>query len=334
MKIITLFIISILISYQCYGQSSIEKLQEELSNLQNIESHLLDSLNYVQLQIEKTKERIAEIEFNKIKKDKTVLKLKLDVDLYKSNNLLSETIAQIPKDEEVILLNITTNTFVKVSYRGQEGFIPKWHFEKEEMLDQLVVKQREVEEQEIAETKRTIDSLFTDIENDKRWIKSFNANLRKNPSTDSDIVTQLRQGEEIFVQEQKEEWLKIKYIFSEIRRKTLKNKDDINTVYHDGWVHKSVTSEQEVKKINYFERRRISFVRNNSGIKEQYKQDILNGSIRIGMTKEMVRASWGDPIDSNRTVTAYTTIEQWIYGSMPTRKYVYFDDGVLTSFQD
>lgn len=52
----------------------------------------------------------------------------------------------------------------------------------------------------------------------------------------------------------------------------------------------------------------------------------------LGMTYDEVKASlWGEPVDVNRTVTQYGTHEQWVYGN---GQYLYFDDGVLTSFQD
>lgn len=56
-------------------------------------------------------------------------------------------------------------------------------------------------------------------------------------------------------------------------------------------------------------------------------------SPRIGMTKEQVinRTSWGRPYDINRTITAGRTHEQWVYGN---RRYLYFDNGVLTAIQD
>lgn len=53
---------------------------------------------------------------------------------------------------------------------------------------------------------------------------------------------------------------------------------------------------------------------------------------RLGMTKEQVEASaWGKPKDVNRTVSTYGSREQWVYGS---GQYLYFTDGILTSFQD
>ena len=52
--------------------------------------------------------------------------------------------------------------------------------------------------------------------------------------------------------------------------------------------------------------------------------------VYIGMTKEMVLTSWGEPKDINRTVTEWGVHEQWVYGS----QYLYFDNGELTTFQD
>jgi hypothetical protein len=59
-------------------------------------------------------------------------------------------------------------------------------------------------------------------------------------------------------------------------------------------------------------------------------EKILAGKIWIGMTKEMAIESWGKPEDINRTVTSYSVSEQWVYGE----RYLYFDDGILTSWQD
>jgi len=58
---------------------------------------------------------------------------------------------------------------------------------------------------------------------------------------------------------------------------------------------------------------------------------VLDGKVQIGMTDEQVRMSLGKPVTVNRTVTANTVTEQWVYGSST---YLYFRDGVLTSWQE
>ena len=54
------------------------------------------------------------------------------------------------------------------------------------------------------------------------------------------------------------------------------------------------------------------------------------GLIWIGMTDEMALISLGWPKTTNRTVTSYGTREQWVYGS----NYYYFENGIMTAYQD
>lgn len=51
----------------------------------------------------------------------------------------------------------------------------------------------------------------------------------------------------------------------------------------------------------------------------------------IGMTAEMALESWGRPKDISRTTNSFGVHEQWVY---PDNKYLYFTDGILTSWQD
>ena len=64
---------------------------------------------------------------------------------------------------------------------------------------------------------------------------------------------------------------------------------------------------------------------------DQTQADVRSGMFRIGMTKEMVQASIGYPNDINKTVGSWGVHEQWVYG---TNTYLYFEDGVLTSYQN
>lgn len=81
------------------------------------------------------------------------------------------------------------------------------------------------------------------------------------------------------------------------------------------------------------ERARIYFEQNPQ-LSDAIKSCILNQKIRIGMTKKQVLLSWGQPRDVNRTVGAWGVHEQWVYGSIYAGNYLYFEDGVLTSWQD
>lgn len=57
---------------------------------------------------------------------------------------------------------------------------------------------------------------------------------------------------------------------------------------------------------------------------------ILQGEVAIGFTKTMCREAWGSPRSVNTTETARVIHEQWVYGN---GRYLYFDNGVLTSIQ-
>lgn len=53
---------------------------------------------------------------------------------------------------------------------------------------------------------------------------------------------------------------------------------------------------------------------------------------QIGMNSTQVMGSaWGTPQHINKTTTTYGTTEQWVY---PGFKYVYFENGVVTSIQE
>ncbi len=58
---------------------------------------------------------------------------------------------------------------------------------------------------------------------------------------------------------------------------------------------------------------------------------ITQGKVRVGMSKEACRLSWGEPESINKTTGSYGTHEQWVYGSS---SYLYFDNGRLTSIQN
>lgn len=57
---------------------------------------------------------------------------------------------------------------------------------------------------------------------------------------------------------------------------------------------------------------------------------ILNREIWIGMSKEIAIESLGKPRKVNRTVTPNRVTEQWVYFT----KYLYFEENILTSWQE
>ncbi len=96
-------------------------------------------------------------------------------------------------------------------------------------------------------------------------------------------------------------------------------KDNSNSVHEDN------IAFFKKEKQRYDKRERNELI-------EKQIQEKKQQNPRLGMTKKEVEASsWGKPKKVNRTVTLYSTEEQWVYGQ---DQYLYFEDGILTSFQD
>ena len=71
------------------------------------------------------------------------------------------------------------------------------------------------------------------------------------------------------------------------------------------------------------------------GLVKKYGQSNVDlarqGKVKIGWNKELCKEAWGEPRSINKTTTAYGVHEQWVYYG---NRYLYFDDGVLTSIQE
>lgn len=61
----------------------------------------------------------------------------------------------------------------------------------------------------------------------------------------------------------------------------------------------------------------------------EMKRLVVARQVRIGMTAEMVRLSWGSPTRVNSTVLPSGRREQWVYSD----DYVYLDNGVVAAIQ-
>ena len=125
------------------------------------------------------------------------------------------------------------------------------------------------------------------------------------------------------------------------------NKETQTFTYFDdpfGLIHVNTYVAYEDKKVIRIENEKQNSERHRTFFIEQYfqkhpdrlkiKELVVNKKIQVGMTAEEVLLSWGKPAHKNRTVSAYSTNEQWIYGLNLRDNYLYFDNGVLTSWQD
>lgn len=237
---------------------------------------------------------------------------------------------------------------LKVEYKGIEGYtIPTFL----QVDDTVLNKFKSMYEEQMNAIKKQAEIIkikllirLEEIRKKPFWISAFIANVRNVPSINSEIIDELEQGEQIFEQKRENEWVNIKYykkewgelgkISDELELGNIKNEEELNTCFNEGWIHRSLLSETKIEKISEYEReaikRRQNFVKKNPNIKPLFRNDILKGSIRIGMTKDMVRASWGEPEDRNRSVGSWGVHEQWIYNNT----YIYFENDIMTSFQD
>lgn len=72
----------------------------------------------------------------------------------------------------------------------------------------------------------------------------------------------------------------------------------------------------------------------NETTPEKLKMRKKSEGVSIGMTQdEVLESSWGKPTHKNKTTTSYGVHEQWVYGKYYP-KYLYFDNGILTTIQN
>jgi hypothetical protein len=75
--------------------------------------------------------------------------------------------------------------------------------------------------------------------------------------------------------------------------------------------------------------RRRSYISDNPQLTKEQRKDVLKGRLQTGMTKEMVRASLGEPIETSAGTTTWTkkVREKWFYDREEETMVVEFEDG-------
>jgi len=76
--------------------------------------------------------------------------------------------------------------------------------------------------------------------------------------------------------------------------------------------------------------RRTKAIKSNPSWNNEIKKLVVEGKIRLGMISEQAKAAWGEPKNINESVGTWGVHEQWVYDS----HYLYFENGVLTNWQD
>ena len=65
-------------------------------------------------------------------------------------------------------------------------------------------------------------------------------------------------------------------------------------------------------------------------IRPEFLELVNNRQIAIGMTAHEAECAWGEPQKKNRTITANSESEQWVYS---IDRYIYIEDGMVTAMQ-
>lgn len=63
---------------------------------------------------------------------------------------------------------------------------------------------------------------------------------------------------------------------------------------------------------------------------DDFQQWVKENTLTLGMDRAQARKLWGRPDHINETIGRYGTHEQWVYSD---NRYLYFQDGVLTTIQ-
>lgn len=97
------------------------------------------------------------------------------------------------------------------------------------------------------------------------------------------------------------------------------------------------------------EKRRQWYCATSPNLPRSVVEAITHGKVVVGMTTEHVRASWGEPDKINRSGNLYGVREQWVYrrpyehvyvgysvhySTRHESHYLYFEDGILTAWQE
>ncbi len=252
----------------------------------------------------------------------------------------------IPKSTRVAALGIEDG-YWKVLFNGQVGLVnnldivanPQEKERAEQWLRNLQLAanrkkqvQQDAQAKVLLERRNALRNARTELIGDKRWIGSNAANVRAEPDAKASLINQLSLDTAIYVQEISGEWLRVAFHgpFGVIPdASSYATVDDYLKDFSFGWIHSSLASNRDPIERG-IEARRNDYVARHPELDSRARAAIISGTVVLGMTSDAVSASMGAPRDVNRSVGSWGIHEQWVYPG----KYLYFENGVLTSWQD
>jgi len=94
---------------------------------------------------------------------------------------------------------------------------------------------------------------------------------------------------------------------------------------------KEEADKQWTAELDSEKQRRQKFVNQHPELSDQMVKSIMKGDVAVGMTREMVEASWGKPMTKSYDSGVGGTIETWTFRpyDLDRYNYVYFYEGKL-----
>ncbi|MEL7834264.1 hypothetical protein [Fodinibius sp. Rm-B-1B1-1] len=196
----------------------------------------------------------------------------------------------------------------------------------ESQIDSLET-EREQLVNKISELRGQVNKIKLESEREKgvpTRISMIGGRLRDKPSSNGNVIVELEENDEVLIYD----WFQKPYVKASyngevgyISYGALKENKFVRQI-------KSQIKQKELQKIQENNPKLARLIKKYG---ESTAKRLIDGEIWIGMTDEMAREALGRPNDVNRTTTSYSVREQWVY---PNGKYLYFEDGVLDSWQE
>ncbi len=335
--------------------TDILRYKKQIDSLQTHRDRLTVSIDS---KIDSLKKLCIDIELSIIGDEGLIVKTKRAGNMRMKPMMTSTVIRHIPKKAEVLIIDVAVDEYL-VIYQGSKGYIGNHllalsdsekalavalhnkRVEKEEEAlrrrnaeHKLAQENKQIEANALKVRLREIKDAY---EMYPAWIIVNKANIRVFPDTSAKIIMKMDFGSKVYFQKEEGRWAQVMIRSGAGSIYGHGDENSFKSQYTTCWVYRTlITRNRELLYKNQVhiptqaELRRKDFVDSNPRLSLVYAIAVLEGRVMIGMSKDMVIASIGFPKDQNRTVTASNVHEQWIYWNT----YVYFDNDVVTAWQD
>lgn len=195
-----------------------------------------------------------------------------------------------------------------------------------EKIDSLETLKSDLENK-ISEIRKVINKI--ELQNQKEegiptLISSIGGKLRDTPSIMGNTIAELNEYDEVLIYD----WFEKPYFKASFEGKA--GYISYGSLVENDFI-KNFLDEIENDQFENLEEKNPKLARFTKKYGDSTAKRLMRREIWIGMTSEMARDALGRPEDINRSTYSWGVHEQWVY---PYGKYLYFEDGVLTSWQD